>query len=69
MKTVVDLNKDVLALAARELGTSSTKDTVNAALTLVAERRRRLDQMSGDCHRLGVGADITDPDVMAKARR
>jgi Arc/MetJ family transcription regulator len=69
MKTVVDLNKDVLALAARELGTSSTRDTVNAALRLVADRRRRLDQLAGDCHQLGVGADITDPDVMAKARR
>jgi Arc/MetJ family transcription regulator len=38
MKTVVDLNRDVLALAARELGTSSTRDTVNAALEAVARR-------------------------------
>lgn len=69
MKTVVDLNRDALALAARELGTTSTRDTVNAALKLVADRRRRLEQLAGDCHKLGVGADITDPGVMAKARR
>jgi Arc/MetJ family transcription regulator len=69
MKTVVDLNREALALAARELGTSSTRDTVNAALRLVADRRRRLEDLQGDCHLLGVGADITDREVMAKARR
>jgi Arc/MetJ family transcription regulator len=69
MKTVVDLNRDALALAARELGTSSTKDTVNAALRLVADRRRRVEEMLGDVHQLGLGADITDREVMARARR
>jgi Arc/MetJ family transcription regulator len=69
MKTVVDLNRDVLALAARELGTSSTRDTVNAALEAVADRRRRVEELIGDCHLLGVGPDITDPEVMARARR
>jgi Arc/MetJ family transcription regulator len=69
MKTVVDLDEAALALAARELGTSSKKETVNAALQIVADRRRRAEQLLEDCEALGVGLDITDPEIMAKARR
>jgi Arc/MetJ family transcription regulator len=69
MKTMIDLNDEALALAARELGTSTKKDTVNAALEFVASRRRRIDQMLDDPYALGVGPDIADPEVMRQARR
>ncbi|GGT24030.1 type II toxin-antitoxin system VapB family antitoxin [Nonomuraea spiralis] len=41
MRTVVDIDKRLLELAQRELGTSTMKDTVNAALEEIAERARR----------------------------
>lgn len=69
MRTVIDIDDEALARAAAELGTTSKKDTVNAALAYVAERRRRVeDLLSGD-YALGAGPDIDDPDVMARARR
>jgi Arc/MetJ family transcription regulator len=69
MKTMIDLNDDALELAARELGTKTKKDTVNAALEFVANRRRRIEQLLNDPYALGVGSDITDPDIMRQARR
>ncbi|MGI8814794.1 MAG: type II toxin-antitoxin system VapB family antitoxin [Pseudonocardia sp.] len=69
MKTVIDLNDEALALAARELGTTTKKDTVNAALAFVAERRRRIDALLDDPYALGVGPDISDPEIMRRARR
>ncbi len=69
MKTMIDLNDEDLALAARELGTTTKKDTVNAALRFVAGRRRRIEQLLNDPYGLGVGPDITNPEVMRQARR
>ena len=69
MKTMIDLNDEDLALAARELGTTTKKDTVNAALHFVASRRRRIEQLLNDPCALGVGPDISDPEVMRQARR
>jgi Arc/MetJ family transcription regulator len=69
MKTMIDLNDEDLALAARELGTTTKKDTVNAALHFVASRRRRIEQLLNDPYALGVGPDISDPEVMRQARR
>jgi Arc/MetJ family transcription regulator len=69
MKTMIDLNDEDLALAARELGTTTKKDTVNAALNFVASRRRRIEQLLNDPYAPGVGPDITDPEVMRQARR
>jgi Arc/MetJ family transcription regulator len=69
MKTMIDLNDDALALAARELGTTTKKDTVNAALEFVAGRRRRIEQLLDDPYALGVGPDIADAEVMRQARR
>jgi len=69
MKTMIDLDDDALALAARELGTTTKKDTVNAALVFVAERRRRIERLLDDPYRFGVGPDIADPEVMRQARR
>jgi Arc/MetJ family transcription regulator len=69
MKPMIDLNDDALALAARELGTTTKKDTVNAALEFVAGRRRRIEQLLDDPYALGVGPDIADAEVMRQARR
>jgi Arc/MetJ family transcription regulator len=40
-KTLIDLDDEALTEAARLLGTSSKKDTVNAALREIIDRRRR----------------------------
>lgn len=69
MKTVIDLDEENLALAQAELGTATKKDTVNAALKYVAERRKRARTITGSSRLLGWGEDITDPDIMKDARR
>jgi Arc/MetJ family transcription regulator len=69
MKTMIDLNDEALELAARELGTSTKKGTVNAALQFVASRRQRIDQLLDDPFALGVGPDIADAEIMRQARR
>jgi Arc/MetJ family transcription regulator len=43
MRTVVDLDEDLLDRARRELGTATKKDTIHEALRLVAERSARLE--------------------------
>jgi Arc/MetJ family transcription regulator len=40
-RTVIDLDDDLVADVARELGTRTKKDTVNAALREVLQNRRR----------------------------
>ena len=40
-RTVIDLDDELLASVAKELGTSTKKDTVNAALREVLTNRRR----------------------------
>lgn len=40
-RTVIDLDDEALAEAARHLGTTTKKDTVNAALREINDRRRR----------------------------
>lgn len=69
MKTVIDLDDEALAAASVELGTSTKKDTVNAALVFVAGRRERVAAALDASHGFGVGADIGDGDVMSAARR
>jgi Arc/MetJ family transcription regulator len=69
MKTMIDLDDEALDLAAKELGTTTRKDTVNAALEFVASRRRRIEQLLDDPYALGVGPDIGDPEIMRAARR
>lgn len=66
---MIDLDDAALALAAKELGTTTKKDTVNAALTFVADRRRRIDALLDDPYAFGAGPDIADPEVMDRARR
>jgi Arc/MetJ family transcription regulator len=43
MRTVIDLDEELLDRARRELGTTTKKDTIHEALRLVAERSARLD--------------------------
>jgi Arc/MetJ family transcription regulator len=69
MKTMIDLDDDALALAARELGTTTKKDTVNAALSFVAQRRRRIEHLLDDPQAFGLGPDIGNPEIMRQARR
>ena len=69
MKTVIDIDEEALAAAARELGTTTKKDTVNAALVFVAERPKRIARLFDDPTSLGYGSDITNPEVMKDARR
>ncbi|MET8703182.1 type II toxin-antitoxin system VapB family antitoxin [Kitasatospora sp. NPDC004723] len=40
-KTMIDINEEALALAAEVLGTTTKKDTVNAALEEIGARYRR----------------------------
>lgn len=40
-RTVIDLDDDLVADVARELGTTTKRDTVNQALREVIENRRR----------------------------
>jgi Arc/MetJ family transcription regulator len=43
VKTVIDLDEDLLDRARRQLGTKTKKDTIHEALRLVAERGARLE--------------------------
>lgn len=40
-RTVIDLDDEALAAAAIELGTTTKRDTINAALREITERNRR----------------------------
>ena len=41
-RTVIDLDDEALEEAARELGTTTKRDTVNTALREIVDRNRRL---------------------------
>ncbi len=69
MKALVNIDENDLALAAALLGTSNRRETISAALRVVADRQRLVARSHQDCLAIGVGADITDPIVMARARR
>lgn len=66
-RTTIDLDEDTLAAAARELGTTSKVDTVNAALTFVANRRRLARAF--DDPLIWGSPDLADPAVRGAARR
>lgn len=65
-RTTIDIDDDSLA-AARELGTTSKVETVNAALAYVAARRQRAAAF--DDPLIWGSPDLADPDVRAQARR
>jgi Arc/MetJ family transcription regulator len=66
-KTLIDIDPESLAAAARELGTSTKKDTVNMALrevTAMGARRRDVARLMG-----GDLADLANADVVRDAWR
>jgi Arc/MetJ family transcription regulator len=69
MKAVIDLDDEALELAARKLGTSTNKDTANAAVQFVVSRRKCIEQLFDDPYAVGVGPDIADTEIMRQARR
>jgi hypothetical protein len=66
-RTTIEIDDDFLAGAARELGTSTKVDTVNAALAFVA-KRHQLAQAFDDPTIWG-GPDLADPAIRKAARR
>lgn len=66
-RTTIDIDDAKLAAAARELGTTSKIDTVNAALAFVGARRRRTEAF--DDPLVWGSPDLADPTVRARARR
>jgi Arc/MetJ family transcription regulator len=68
MRTTIDLDDDQLAAAQRELGTTTMKDTVNAALAYVATRGQRTARQVNNAFDFW-GGDVGDPDTMRGARR
>ncbi len=64
-KTLIDLDDDLLGSAQQVLGTSTKKDTVNAALrevAAIAARRRDLERLGGN----GL-PDLLDEAIMRQA--
>jgi Arc/MetJ family transcription regulator len=68
VRTIIDVDDELLEAAQAELGTTTKKDTVNAALRYVAERKARSRAILDDPLFLG-GSDLTDPEIMRGARR
>jgi Arc/MetJ family transcription regulator len=66
-RTTIDVDDDLLADAARELGTTSKVDTVNAALAFVAQRRKWAAAF--DDQLIWGTPDLAEPSARAGARR
>jgi Arc/MetJ family transcription regulator len=66
-RTTIDIDEHTLALAAKELGTTSKIDTVNAALAFVASRRRLAEAFADPL--IWGSPDLADPEVRREARR
>lgn len=71
MRTVIDIDKDVLSEVQKELGTSTMKETVHAAFRCVleqrAERQRALE--SFEYWRNRDNSDLLDPEIMKDSWR
>lgn len=67
-KRLVDIDDEVLEEARAALGTSTLKDTVNAALTESARTARRRGVTEADLRRFAEATrDARDPEIMARA--
>ncbi len=69
MRTVVDIDEELLDRARRELGTTTKKDTIHQALRLVAERAARLEAVQA---LLAIDRDwtgIVDDDKIPESER
>jgi Arc/MetJ family transcription regulator len=67
IRTTIDLDDEKVAAAARELGTTSKVETVNAALAYVAARRQRAEAF--DDPLIWGSPDLADPEILVQARR
>ncbi|MEV5554180.1 type II toxin-antitoxin system VapB family antitoxin [Nonomuraea wenchangensis] len=65
MRTVIDIDKELLEVAQHELGTSTMKETVNAALQEIAGRAKRREAFEYLCSR--DNTDLLDPEFMKQA--
>ncbi|MBB5777162.1 type II toxin-antitoxin system VapB family antitoxin [Nonomuraea angiospora] len=65
MRTVIDIDKELLEVAQHELGTSTMKETVNAALEEIAERAKRREAF--EYWRTRDNSDLLDPEIMKHA--
>lgn len=61
MRTVIDIDKELLETAQHELGTSTMKETVNEALREVAERAKRREAFEYWTSR--DNTDLLDPEI------
>ena len=67
MKTVIDLDSELVEAAAKVLGTTTKKDTVHAALAAaVAEAERKAQRRARLLNSAG-GPDLADETVMSGA--
>lgn len=68
-KTVIDIDTDNLRDAAAELGTTTKKDTVNAALAEIAARarRRRATERMAELAADGAFDKLLEPDFEKEA--
>jgi Arc/MetJ family transcription regulator len=66
-RTVIDLDDEALEAAAKELGTSTKRDTVNAALREVTARYRRLRALQESRELVAQGA--LDMDFLLDKRK
>lgn len=65
-RTLIDVDDEALAAAARELGTKTKVDTVNTALREIAGRAERVAAVQRILTRVD---DLGDPEVMSGAWR
>lgn len=63
MRTMVEIDDEALARAAAELGTTTKKDTINAALRWIASRRDRAARVAAATHVFGDPSGWDDPAV------
>jgi Arc/MetJ family transcription regulator len=66
-RTNIDIDDAKLEAAAQELGTTSKVDTVNAALTFVANRHQRARAFQDPL--IWGSPDLADPKIRQEARR
>jgi Arc/MetJ family transcription regulator len=67
-KRLVEIDDETLNAAARELGTTTNKDTVNAALAYAAQRGARAAAQVSSAFDFW-GSDVADPEIRKAARR
>lgn len=67
MKTVIDLDPELTAAAAKVLGTTTKKDTVHAALAAAVTEAERTAQRRARLLNSAGGPDLADENVMSGA--